>query len=1101
MRCSAAVWEQYNFARERLQNQLAHRLRSQMATLVGNMDSADLLLVAADGKKLPAHECILRARAPGFYQRHIEPTVSAMGPATSGKIREVAVGDIDSSGLEFFIHSVYTEDEIAQFPPDVEETADEDRRDADSRNSNPSFSMDQSTDLEDFKAQDRDEHILPKGDDPTPSTNKGSQNQHKQHQQQISNIPMMTSFRDLATHSPMNTSLYSIGNRSDVGPDIPEEDEDGTAAPVRRRSSRQETTMGKFIRLDSVEALENDRLELERKRSSGVHKAIFPMFIGLDERTTPSERMYQSVPEGVRGRAMIAKRLSVASLSSLTSIDVTPNHDGAAPVADSTPSCKLAADLHQMYIDNRDSDVVIKCENGELFAHKCIISATCPFFRQQLQKSRKIELKGYTKNSVHFLLSFLYGGLTTIPDEVDVWEVLALATHLNLKDLVDVVIMHLKVNKCHWFHRPCASCVSAILDALPQFYSIRSLKPLYEEALQWQAKYFARIWKGRVFMHLNERWLKECFEGVIQQIDDETLIETILGCERLQVAFSRSRTDAAFTVLNMVNDILDVSMQYLIHSFHLVITSKSFAAQGKGLALNLGILEDILPTLVHSLSADVAIKSYLGLGDLLVEIQSVPPSPKRTLSIPIDEWSSRFYVLVRRLYELVDKHLLHYAASVVRAEAWKLLNERDQVRIRETGIFVEMRQPKAAMPRFSSNNRAYKRSSSAGVQMGTVFTPERGRSIERPKPLQMIQQKARSPSSEPMEDEKPQPEPDPTPSLPRAAKGTIASENRQHSPRKDVRKSKTEEKREKKPSIERTQSPSSIQTPARPSSRSVSRETTPRAPKEAVGSSSKIVKRESSERKTPDPPKIGEKVEEGKRVEVKREKEKVKEEKVMRRKEASPVPKETAKEESKEERKEALKETAKEVPKETSKEEPKEALKDPPKPLPLREQKSRSPTKKRSDLEEHKMERQMTHTIIQGDFSRAANLPGPSPKKESGEKPKSVVKPMPKDPPLAGVVASTSMGRTPSSATLGHRKSGGTTTTSSTTKSNVPRSGIPQPAKTKSSTATASPSSGKATTTTKTTSSAETKRGTSPRSRNSPRSPNTRPKNMHNIDK
>ena len=103
---SAVAWEQYAYAREQLQLRIADKIRRQMSSLVGvssgplsrgpfqvgSMDSADLLLVAADGKKLPAHECILRARAPGFYQRHVEATVSAMGPKQEGKLREVSVG-------------------------------------------------------------------------------------------------------------------------------------------------------------------------------------------------------------------------------------------------------------------------------------------------------------------------------------------------------------------------------------------------------------------------------------------------------------------------------------------------------------------------------------------------------------------------------------------------------------------------------------------------------------------------------------------------------------------------------------------------------------------------------------------------------------------------------------------------------------------------------------------------------------------------------------------------------------------------------------------------------------------------------------------------
>ncbi|KAK6759666.1 hypothetical protein RB195_021320 [Necator americanus] len=935
---SAVIWEQYNAAREQLQARIAEKIRRQMSTLVGNMESADLLLVAADGRKLPAHECILRARAPGFYQRHVEATVAAMG-RQDGRLREVAIGDIDSSGLEFFIHSVYTEDEMAQFPSQL----DEERRDL-SRASNRSLAMDESTAELDFHRRGADDRspeeetpttgrpplgdILASGSYPpsprrlmttstppympssasaTCQTTVSAMPSSTSHPM-ASSAPVMTSFRDLASGSPMTSSAYSLGGRSEVA-DIPEEDEE---AHTERRHSRGEISMSKFIRLDREEPKDIQKEYLERKRS----------------------------------------------------------REAQIPQADRAPCSRLASDLMQMYLNNQDTDVVIRTESGDLHAHKCILSATCPFFRQQLQKSRRIEMKGYSRNAIHFLLCFLYGGLTSIPDEVDVWEVIALATHLNHKDLADVVILHLKATRCHWFHRPCASCVSAVFDALPQFASIRCLKPLYEEALAWQARHFARIWKGRVFGHLNERWQRECYEAIIQHLDDETLIDTILGCERLQIALPRSKSESSLAVLLLVDDVLEVAMQFLVHSFHLVVTSRSFQQQGKGLALNLGVLEGLFPSVVHSLSADVAIKTFKGLDDLLEEIKTAPPSPSRALNIPLDEYSPRFCSLVRRIYELVDKHLLHYAASVVKADAWHLLSERQQTRIHDAGLFVELRQPKAPPPRFSSHNRSYKRSASAGVQFGHEIPPlERSRSIERGRPLSTIQQ-----------------------TISTTAEDTQKTEQ----VTEDVAKERSLERKR-----ERKEEPG-VQPPESKDSKTSGRETPTTTKIKPPSTSRQTSKERKSDSRSTSHEKRATSINIERQPSVHDESEQLKES----------TSSSSARAES-------------------------------PRGKPTRPTETRkSPTKKKAiETEEGKLERQGTHTIMNVDRGKAVELPGPGPSPtKTVEKPKSVVKPMVKDPPLASAAQRTVTRSVPSRTSKEVK-------TAPVVKSSIPKSVTTTPAK------------------------------------------------------
>lgn len=72
-------------------------------------------MVANDGGEISAHICILRQRTPIFFARYLQPLIDSTprGPSTSQIICQI--NDVNSSGLEFFIRSAYTDEEVLAF--------------------------------------------------------------------------------------------------------------------------------------------------------------------------------------------------------------------------------------------------------------------------------------------------------------------------------------------------------------------------------------------------------------------------------------------------------------------------------------------------------------------------------------------------------------------------------------------------------------------------------------------------------------------------------------------------------------------------------------------------------------------------------------------------------------------------------------------------------------------------------------------------------------------------------------------------------------------------------------------------------------------------
>ena len=84
-------------------------------------------------------------------------------------------------------------------------------------------------------------------------------------------------------------------------------------------------------------------------------------------------------------------------------------------------------------------DVTLACDDDQVQAHKVILSAASPFFRQILNRNPHshplLYIKGTTKKEMQALLNFIYSGETSVvQDELDAF--MALAISLEIRGLI-----------------------------------------------------------------------------------------------------------------------------------------------------------------------------------------------------------------------------------------------------------------------------------------------------------------------------------------------------------------------------------------------------------------------------------------------------------------------------------------------------------------------------------------------------------------------------------------------------------------------------------------------------------------------------------------
>ncbi|KAG8193745.1 hypothetical protein JTE90_005043 [Oedothorax gibbosus] len=396
---------------------------------------------------------------------------------------------------------------------------------------------------------------------------------------------------------------------------------------------------------------------------------------------------------------------------------------------------KLGEDLLKMFLEEIDTDIIVEVEGRQIKAHRCILAARGKYFANLLRTNNPekhtstISLEGFSYSAVHFALCHIYSGAMNIPKDCNISELALLADMLNLETLTDVIVFHLKMHYCHFFHRPCLQCSQGVVECLP-LAAVCGLNELRDKCIYWLGKNFTRTWTTKSFAALSEELRDLCYNVTVHSLAITTVIDMTLNCDRLLTTLPQLKwTEPIF---GMITKLLQDCIHFMATNFNQILNSEGFLALGKGQSWNVTALEEDIISSIELTTPDVACKSYDTVNRLILLADSIE-------NTDYGEFTQNFIDLLHKISRHCERYLIQNANKVVHCQSWACLSQQVQKRIKDAAVIVfEFEKPTAPPPRLSSLQRKLKKQNE-GEEFGCLERatyPKKGRAMVHNKTYQ-----------------------------------------------------------------------------------------------------------------------------------------------------------------------------------------------------------------------------------------------------------------------------------------------------------------------------------------------------------------------------